>query len=356
MDGVEFLGNAQGARAMADSLGADTKFLFTLVMSYTGTCEIPGISAAGATPEAMRMTPAADAEYIRFGHCKSIDTVPMTPDGLPTPALLTRAALEAASISSMAINAGSVSRPQMSYVETGIVHGEDIARRPAMTPENLDLALRRGHDAGRHAADVSECVIIGESVPGGTTTALGVMRGLGIEARVSSSMKDNPAVLKERVVSAALGRVHNGSARDVLRELGDPMLGFVCAMAASASQDRRVILAGGTQMLAAFLLARRLCKLDEANVAVATTEYIVRDDSANFADIARTESVPAMCVDPHLGSSGVKGLCAFSQGHAKEGAGAGGAITAAVLKRSMTPAEFCAIAESEHACALSHSH
>lgn len=356
MRGIEFLGDSDSARKMADSLGASSEFLFTLVMSYTGTCEIPGISAAGASPASMRLTPAADAEYIRLGHCKSVNGVPMTPDGLPTPALLTRAALEVSGIKSMAINAGGVSPPQTPYIETGITHGEDIEKRPAMTPANLDLALRRGHDAGRHATKECECVIIGECVPGGTTTALGVMRGLGIDARVSSSMIENPNALKERVVSKALARVHNSDARSVLCELGDPMLGFVCAMAASASKDRRVLLAGGTQMLAAFLLARRLCDLDESNVAIATTSYIAHDASANFADVARAESVPAMYTDPHLASSGIRGLCAFSKGHAKEGAGAGGAIVAAVLKGAITPANFCTLAESEYGRALSHSH
>lgn len=339
---------------MADSLGSESKFLFTLVMSYTGTCEIPGISAAGASPESMRITPAADAEYIRFGQCKSITSVPMTPEGLPTPALLTRAALEAGRIPSMTINAGCVAHPKMPYMETGLTHGEDISKRSAMTLPAVDLALQRGYDAGRHAADVCDCVIIGESVPGGTTTALGVMRGLGIDARVSSSMKENPTDLKEMVIRKALTRINDNDARNVLCELGDPMLGFVCAMAASASQDRRVILAGGTQMLAAFLLARRLCKLDEANVAVATTTYIVNDDSANFAKVARNESVPVMCVDPHLDSSKIDGLRAFANGHVKEGAGAGGAITGAILKGGFELAEFCELVESEYTRALSH--
>ena len=356
MEQLEFLGNTNRARAMTDSLGPDSKFLFTLVMSYTGTCEIPGISAAGQSPKHMRITPAADAEYIRYGECKSIESVPMTPEGMPTPALLTRAALEVSGIPSMTINAGSVMHPKMPYIETGITHGEDIAQRSAMSAQAVEFALKRGYDAGRHASDVSECVIIGESVPGGTTTALGVLRGLGIDAHVSSSMMVNPIELKEQTISKALERLQGDDAHDVLRELGDPMLGFVCAMAASASKDTRVLFAGGTQMLAAFLLSRKLCTLNEDNVAIATTRYIVNDKSANFVDIACSESIPAICAEPYLASSTINGLCAFSQGHAKEGAGAGGALTAAILKGAIKPKEFCTLAESEHIRALSHSH
>lgn len=353
--GVSLLGDTQKASAIAESLGSDTKFLFTLVMSYTATSQSPGISAAGASPQSMRLTPAADAEYIRYGECKCIKGVPVTPEGLPTPALLTRTALEKARIPSMVINAGSASQPQLPYVETGIAHGEDIASHRAMTPDMADLVLERGKQAGRHASEVCKCVIIGESVPGGTTTALGVMRGLGVDARVSSSMLKNPVALKEEIVSKALARPRDKGAKAILYELGDPMLGFVGAMAASASKDCKVLLAGGTQMLAAYLLARRLCEMNESNVAIATTSYVADDPLANFADVACAESIPVITADPHLGSSKIGGLRAFAEGHAKEGAGAGGALVAAILGGAVTPEGFCALAESEHARLLSHS-
>ena len=357
MDPVVFLGDEEGARAALGALGPGSRFLFSLVISYTGTSETPGISAAGASPESMRLTPAADAEYIRLGRCESLGGLPMSPGGLPTPALLTRTALEAARIPSMTINAGAAAHPRVPYVETGLAHGEDIAQRPAMARESADAALARGREAGRHAAEISDCVIIGESVPGGTTTALGVMRGLGIGARVSSSMPENPVGLKERAVGAALARLGGGAGpRDVLCEAGDPMLGFVCAMAASASQDSRVLLAGGTQMMAAFLLARRLCDICEENVVVATTSYVARDPSANLAEIAGSESVPVAYVDPRLELSGIAGLRAFAHGHAKEGAGAGGAIIAAVQAGALSPGDFPKLAEAEYACALSHGH
>ena len=67
-------------------------------MSYTQTCEIPGITIAGADSQSMKYTPPADAEYLHYGYCKTIDNIPMTPDGKPTPALLTKTALESASI------------------------------------------------------------------------------------------------------------------------------------------------------------------------------------------------------------------------------------------------------------------
>lgn len=351
---MEFLGDAGAARDVAEALRGP-RLLFSLVMAHTRTCEIPGISAAGASPEAMALTPAADAEYIRYGRCRSVRGVPMAPSGLPTPALVTRAALEAGRIPSMAISAGAARAPEMPHLDAGLPTGGDISRGPAMSAETVGLALRRGEDAGRHASEVADCVIIGESVPGGTTTALGVMRALGVGARVSSSMAENPVALKERAVAGALGRLRAGhGARDALAEAGDPMLAFVCAMAAAASRESGVVLAGGTQMLAALMLSRRICGPRAGAVAVATTSYVARDASANFAEVAAAEAIPAISVDPGLASSRVAGLRAFAGGHAKEGAGAGGAVAAAVLGRGVEASSLCALVEAEYARALSH--
>ena len=48
--------------------------------------------------------------------------IPMTPDGKPTHALLTKAALESASIPQVIINAGSKIPPKLPYFQTGIIH------------------------------------------------------------------------------------------------------------------------------------------------------------------------------------------------------------------------------------------
>ncbi len=75
--------------------GLSRGFLFILVIGTTDTSLVPGITiAGGAKPELTHYTPAADAEYLVLGRCWVIPTVPMTPDGKPTPALITRAAIK----------------------------------------------------------------------------------------------------------------------------------------------------------------------------------------------------------------------------------------------------------------------
>lgn len=73
--------------------------------------------------------------------------------------------------------------------------------------------------------------MIGESIPGGTTTALGVMLAMGIKARGKvSSMPSNPHELKTRTAEEGLraAGIEPGSlARDPLRAIscvGDPMM------------------------------------------------------------------------------------------------------------------------------------
>ena len=59
---------------------------------------------------------------------------------------------------------------------------------------------------GKIISQSTDCVVLGESLPGGTTTALAVLRGFGLDCNVSSSMQNNPLDLKNKIVSDALKR------------------------------------------------------------------------------------------------------------------------------------------------------
>ena len=80
MKDFELFGNVEQAQNFLDSVKSG-QFLLSFVMSYTQTCEIPGITIAGADSNSMKYTPPADAEYLHYGYCKTIDNIPMTPDG-----------------------------------------------------------------------------------------------------------------------------------------------------------------------------------------------------------------------------------------------------------------------------------
>ncbi len=348
MDDIGLYGNTAKARGFSDSLRGKN-FLFSLVISYTKTCEIPGITFAGSDPESVRYTAPADAEFLYYGHCKSIDGIPVTPDGKPTPALLTRVALESAGIPHVTVNAGSAIPPQLPYIQTGLPCGQNIAHGHAMGKADLLRAVDYGRIIGRTLASVTDCLVIGESIPGGTTTALAVMRGLGIDASVSSSIPDNPVALKNKTVEGALKNVTSDDPFAIAAALGDPMIPTVAGMLSGASEISRVILAGGTQMAAVLSFGRSL-GFNADNTAVGTTSYITDDKSANFLDtMGQIADIPILVVDPGLDGSSIDGLRAYSEGFAKEGAGAGGCLAASMLKAGTSPEKLRELAERQYA-------
>lgn len=347
MDGFQISGNSEKAASFLQSTKSKN-FLFSLVISYTETCEIPGITIAGAKNELLQYTPPADAEYLHYGYCKTIDKIPMTPDGKPTPGLLTKAALESSSIPHITINAGSKVTPQLPFIETGLPFGKNISVEKSMTDSDVSHAVDYGRIVGRNLASLTDCLIIGECIPGGTTTALAVLKALGFDARVSSSIPANPVKLKDETVSSALARINSVHPYSMVAEVGDPMIPFVAGMLSSASDVTKVMLAGGTQMAAVLAFAQKIGFQDD-NTAIGTTSYVANDDSANFGKLIQEISdIPAISVDPELEKSKFSGLRAFSEGFAKEGVGAGGCIISSMIKSGLDKTKYLENAEKEY--------
>ena len=347
MDDFEISGNIKQGENFLKSIKTG-RFLFSFVISYTATCEIPGITFAGADKDSIQFTPPADAEYLHYGYCKSIDTIPMTPDGKPTPALLTKTALESASIPHLTVNAGSKVAPQLPCIDTGMSFGEDISTQDAMTDSQVSHAVDYGRIVGRSLASLTDCLVIGESIPGGTTTALAVLKAMGFDAKVSSSIPDNPVKLKNDIVDAALERVNTTSPYNIVSKVGDPMIPFVAGMLSSASNVSNVMLAGGTQMAAVLAFASKI-GFDEKSTTIGTTSYIMEDQSANFSSLIKEiADIAAIAVNPGLSNSKFSGLQAFSKGFAKEGVGAGGSIISSMIKTGNDSEKFLEMAETEY--------
>ena len=347
MDDIHIFGNFERGQDFVNSI-EKKKFLFSLVISYTETSEIPGITAAGTNLDLIKFTPPADAEYLLYGNCKCIDSVPMTPDGKPTPAILTKVALETASIPHVVINAGSKIMPDIPFFETGLEHGKNIQNESALDRFYVLRAVEYGRIIGRTLGATTDCLIIGESIPGGTTTAMAVLKGFDINANVSSSIQKNPLEIKNNVVNAAMKRSKSKDAYDVIANMGDPMIPLIAGMLSTASQNCKVILAGGSQMAAVLALAHTT-GYTENNIAIGTTSYIINDTSANFLDtIKEIADIPVLVIDPKLENSVIDGLKSYSQGFVKEGAGAGGAMISAILKTGINSEKLLEKTEIEY--------
>jgi uncharacterized protein (TIGR00303 family) len=347
MENFELFGNVEQGKIFLESMKSK-RFLFSFVISYTETCEIPGITFAGVDKDSIQFTPPADAEYLHYGYCKTIDKIPMTPDGKPTPGLLTKTALESASIPHLTINAGSKISPQLPFIDTGMSFGKNISTDDAMTDSQVSHAVDYGRIVGRSMASLTDCLIIGESIPGGTTTALAVLKALGYDAKVSSSIPNNPVELKNQIVKSALERIDSDHPYSIVAKVGDPMIPFVAGMLSSASSVSNVMLAGGTQMAAVLAFAEKI-GFNEENTAIGTTSYITNDQSANFTSlVSEIADIPAISVNPGLENSQHTGLKAFSEGFAKEGVGAGGSIISSMIKTGNDSTKFLEIVEKEY--------
>jgi uncharacterized protein (TIGR00303 family) len=310
------------------------------VLGHTDTCLLPGISSAGVSEELRPYTPAADAEVVLLGAPACLPRLPSNPLGAPGPAGITRAALRLAGLQASFVGAGLRIWPATPVLRAGELPGGSIEQGgPAVTDARELFAF--GERLGAEAAAAAPYVVIGESVPGGTTTALAVLLALGYagEGRVSGSMPGNAHLLKSRVAHAALrlagvAPFERLEPLEAVRLVGDPMQALASGMALGALRSGRdVLLAGGSQMVAVAALLRALGG-DTAleRVAIGTTRWVVQDPAADVTGLAREidPRLPLLAINLDFSSSRHAGLHEYERFAVKEGVGAGGTCIAAL--------------------------
>ncbi|MFB6171645.1 MAG: nicotinate-nucleotide--dimethylbenzimidazole phosphoribosyltransferase [Haloarculaceae archaeon] len=300
-----------------------------LAAGTTRTAEIDGISAAGADPEVMVHTPGADAEIVAYGDAVRAPVVPVSPSGCPTPAAVTRAAREVLGFDLTTIDAGLAQPTGAPTVNVGARPGHDVREQDPVPSAvgAFEAARQFGH------AVPDDAVMVGETIPGGTTTALGVLRALGEDLPVSSSLPENPLSLKETVVDEALSAssFDPGAAaaepKTAVRRMGDPVLAVVSGFALGAVEtDTAVTLAGGTQMVAAAALVRHAGH--EGRLALATTSFVADDPSVDLGAAAAALDLDLTITDPGFTDDHVA-MERYLAGEGKEGVGMGGALALA---------------------------
>ncbi|MHC3129342.1 MAG: TIGR00303 family protein [Candidatus Bathyarchaeota archaeon] len=330
--------NKTRGTALLDQLKGK-KPLFTCVIGVTETAKIQGISAAGENPEITDYTPPADVELLQLGKCKCIPGVPVTPDGIPTPALITMSALKLADIPTLVVSAGLKVKPHVPFMDLGGSPGRDIRTGRAL--DNAEEVMNRAKLAGENLAKTADYLVIGESIPGGTTTALSVLLAMGVDAKgkVSSSMPNNPHELKIKTVEEGLkaAGVEAGEfAHDPIKAVstvGDPMQPALAGLVLGAADRVPVIMAGGTQMAAVLAVVKASNPDVLDNVAIGTTRWIVADKTADLKGlVAEIADVPVLAADLDFSQSRFDGLKAYEARIVKEGVGCGGASMAAMLK------------------------
>jgi uncharacterized protein (TIGR00303 family) len=322
-----------------------------LVLAATETAAVPGISAAGATPESRRATAAADAELLLLGPDQPRPhALPPLPAGV-TPALISHAVLHSLALTPLVVDLGCAQSPAIPHLRLPAPAGDGAARclssGEAMEPRRVDALVRQGRRWGRRlvARSPRAPLLLAECVPGGTTTALGVLSGLGVEAAglVSGSLLQPAHGLKQALVEeglrAARTRLGEGGLEDpraVVAALGDPMQPLTAALLLEAALGGvPVLLAGGSQMAAVLALALALAlpeqrpRLIQAT-ALATTRWVAEEPGSDLARLLDRLG-DHWQVEPLAFHSGLSfagpchpALARYEEGYVKEGVGAGG--------------------------------
>jgi uncharacterized protein (TIGR00303 family) len=326
--------------------------VFACVLGFTDTCLIPGISAAGKTPTDRKYTAIADAEFLANG-VQSQPQYPLPPlIAGASPVYIARAIVAALDIPAYIFNAGLPIAPTVPHI--------DLAGTPAaclMTGKALPLTIvehlyQQGLLWGERLATIvgaDSYLVIGECVVGGTTTALSLLTGLGVDAlgKVNSSHPVCNHQQKAEIIKQGLSKLKLPlSPFELVAAIGDPMQIVVAGMAIEASRSCGVLLAGGTQMLAVASLIQAIgihqnFEINTNQILVGTTAWVANDRSGDTVALAELVTpIPLISTQLSFANSRYPQLQVYEQGFVKEGVGAGGLAIAASLYRNWGQVEL----------------
>ncbi|TAF04135.1 MAG: TIGR00303 family protein [Nostocales cyanobacterium] len=343
--------------------------VFTCVLGFTETCLIPGISAAGLTPEDRKYTACADAEFLYYGaaHQPKYPLPPLTAGA--SPVLISRAVVTGLNIPVFLFNAGLASIPSVPLIDLGGTTARCLSTGAAMDIATVKHLLEQGLLWGSQlSANSSQgYVILSECVVGGTTTALAILTGLGIDAigKVNSSHAVCNHAQKLAIVQTGLERVHKlTEPLELVAAVGDPMQVVVAGMAIAASRRCGVLLAGGTQMLAVYALLQAIAQAYSLSwqpeaIVVGTTRWVAEDTTGATVDLALSlgnnskngvqDTPPLIATQLSFANSRYPQLQAYEHGFVKEGVGAGAACIAADLRANWQQEQLLTAIESQFA-------
>ncbi len=326
--------------------------VFACVLGFTDTCLIPGISAAGKTPADRQYTAIADAEFLANG----VQIQPQYP--LPpliagaSPAYIARAIVAALNIPIYIFNAGLPIAPTVPHIDLAGMPAACLTTGAALPLAIVEQLYQQGLRWGEKLATIvgaDSYIVIGECVVGGTTTALSLLTGLGIDAlgKVNSSHPVCNHQQKAEIINQGLSKLKLPlSPFELVAAIGDPMQIVVAGMAIAASRSCGVLLAGGTQMLAVASLIQAIginqnLAINTDQILVGTTSWVARDQSGDTLALAELiTDIPLISTQLSFVNSRYPQLQVYEQGFVKEGVGAGGLAIAASLHQNWGQAEL----------------
>ncbi len=348
---------------------------FVLCVGGTKTSDVDGLSGAGATPEDRRLTPRCDAEALINGIAGKTSELPVSPEGIVSPVVITAACLKLLNIPVTIVDCGTFAGPRVGEpIKVGTPPAECLSSGEAQQLDNVKRLFKAGCELGTKLAQESDLVIIAECVPAGTSTAFAVLSALGYDVQnaVSSSMPNLNHQMRWQFAATGLTKAglitsiipgdpeatqnQIGLPLNVVAAVGDPMQPFAAGLALAASHTASIILGGGSQMLAVYSLAKACLRhgvfeiegtkiniaaqSDFSNIGVITTSWVAHDKNAKVSEISKTVDAPFACSMLDFSQSTHHGLMAYEEGHVKEGVGAGASIVLTHLMKDLTAGQL----------------
>ncbi len=312
------------------------KATFMLALSNTNTANIKGITQAGI-PESIHLTPTLDSEFLCTGEVRSLDNIAKTSKGVPTPALISRAVHLLNPYSNIELlDLGLEVKPKLNYFK---IHKFNIQASNSIHKEaNIDAQdiFQKGIEFGQNYECKDDYIILGESVPSGTTTATATALALGYDCKdkFSSSFKNVPNSIKEKTINEALNNIDkNDDIFAVIGKVSDNMLIFNAGFILGLNNKIPIVLAGGTQMACVLLIVNKILQVMEgqmnsSNLSLCTTSWIANDKNSNIKELIDMcdFKVNSYYSDFDFSMTNHPALKLYDEGEAKEGVGAGGAL------------------------------
>lgn len=319
---------------------------FLLVLAGSLTAEVEGISAAGATIDSRRYTAVADAELLIKGpSCSRTWPLPPLPAGV-SPALISHVASKLLALKPRVLTAGLLETPCLPHIAIdSLSYGpaKCLSTGKAMDLNRVEDLWEKGIVMGRR---LCHPLLLAECVPGGTTTALAVLTGLGMSVGdlVSGSNRVPPMRLKNNLVAKGLASSDIGPKshpKKLLAAVGDPFQAVGAGLLLGAREAGvPVLLGGGSQMVAVLGIA--LSTIDSTHrsdfvreIAIGTTAWLAEEvivqpqKQSSFTSLIKTFAdffnvdLLGLSSGLRFHNSSKKVLRDYELGFIKEGVGAG---------------------------------
>jgi uncharacterized protein (TIGR00303 family) len=258
-----------------------------------------------------------------------------TPSGVPSPALITRATHNLTPFSNIEIlNLGLEVTPKECQVrDFGIKSSDAINKNAKIDAKDI---FAKGMKFAKEYELKGNYLILAESTPSGTTTAAASILALGYDCRddFSSSFLNVPKNIKDKTIDEALSLINDDMNNfEKLSVVSDNMLIFCAGFLLEASRRFHIVLAGGTQMAAALLIADKLredvlMQLKSQNITLATTQWVAKDKNSDIKHLLSLLSYTPHAVYTSFSfeKAEIPVLKKYDEGEAKEGVGAGAAL------------------------------